>query len=91
VSGGESGGASFLFRAVTGYLIHGALVLCAVALAVFLGGLAVSVRVQLPIAVMIAVAAFTAGMAGVYWVKGLYIQHFLPELMDEVTRKILGD
>jgi hypothetical protein len=38
---------------------------------------------------LIALTVFTAGMAGVSWVKSLYIRHFLPEVLDDITKKII--
>lgn len=39
---------------------------------------------------LVALAVFAAGMAGVNWAKCMYVRHVLPEVMDDVTKKIVA-
>jgi hypothetical protein len=39
--------------------------------------------------IILAVPTIASGMAGMNWVKSQYIRYCLPEVMDDVTKKIL--
>lgn len=88
----------YISRVLVGLMIHVFMIFCAFAFA----EQAVEVMRLIPdhhdvvsqiperlTDVLVAVPAFTAGMAGAHWVKGLYVRFFLPEAMDDITKKIL--
>jgi len=41
------------------------------------------------VGVIASISFFTASMAGAYWIKSMYIKNFLPELMDEISKKLM--
>jgi hypothetical protein len=82
----------FLVRVGIGFVIHVALIVCAVGFTEHAVELSYLVKDhhmnQNFTAVMTGTSAFTAAMAGVYWVKARFIQLFLPECLDEATKKL---
>lgn len=89
----------WLSRVIVGYVIHIVLVVFAIynieLVFEFVTGfysMNPEYNVKIPVvvsALILTTSTFFANMAGAYWVKQMYIKQFLPELMDELTKKLL--
>lgn len=88
----------FMTRVSVGWLIHVSLILCALfnvevmfeATKGFYQNHADAPMFSATVVgVFMAISYFTASMAGVYWVKSMYIRHFIPEVMDEAAKRLM--
>jgi len=82
----------FMSRVLVGFIVHVFLIICAIGFTEHVVELSFLIKDHrmnpLITATMTGVSAFTAGMAGVYWVKAKFIQCCLPECMDDATKKL---
>jgi hypothetical protein len=84
----------FMLRVITGYLVHLMLIIGTLAYTELVVELAGTIRDThihpVLLKFLVAIIAFASGMAGTFWVKSMYLQHVLPEALDDITKKILG-
>ena len=83
----------FISRIAVGMILQMFLFICSFALAEMVFEVALTLpdykMTRWVMASMACIAAFTAGISGSFLVKSLYIRWALPEIMDEVTKKII--
>jgi len=82
----------FMSRVFVGFAIHVIMLVCAIGFTEHVVELSFLVKDHrmnpLITAAMTGASAFSAAMAGVYWVKAQYIRCCLPEVMDDATKKL---
>jgi uncharacterized integral membrane protein len=88
----------WLSRVIVGYIIHIVLIIFALYNVDVVYELVINLYIQNPeqnvyipaklSAAITACSSFFASMAGVFWVKQQYVLRCLPELMDELSKKL---
>lgn len=88
----------YIIRVLTGAFLHVFMILCAFAWAehtvLVLNAIPhqtdpVSHKFSQEVHFLVGIAVVAAGMAGANWVKSMYVRHVLPEVMDDITKKIV--